>query len=217
MIDPFDIRRILRESAAAPDVDQWFREHPMERECLRVLLERATQPPEAVRRQERSRDEGVSIPVGPLLPPPGTYTFAAATPPIASPDGEPLAQFAHVPESLSSFVGAAFPPFNRPKRTPTSLLSPLERISYRMMGLVQYRGEEGEVVIETSRPSPAALKKELVLGNPAGALPDGTPLATIAGNMLRWRRGELIIDVHDMSSRMSRERLQDLAADVVLI
>lgn len=217
MIDPFDIRRILQESAAAPDVDRWFREHPMERERLRVLLERATQPLGAVRRHERARDSIDGIPVGPLLPPPGTYTFTAATPPIGSPDGEPLAQLAQTPDSLSAFVGAAFPPFGRPKRAPTGLLSPEERISYRTIGLVQYRGEEGEVVIETSRPSPAALKKALMLGNPAGALPDGTLLATVAGNMLRWRTGELIIDVHDMSSRMSRERLQDLAADVVLI
>jgi hypothetical protein len=221
MKDLFSIRRILQESAAAPDVRQWFRDHPMEREKLLVLLHQATEPQQGVqlhpRGETRSLHAENQLPVGPLLPPPGTYTFTAATPPITAPDGEPLAQLAHIPDALGAFVGAAFPPFGRPARISPNLPLPDKRIAYHIIGLVEYRGEQGEIVIETSRPSPAALAKELVLGSPVGALPDSTPLATIAGNMLRWQRGELLIDLYDMSSRMSRDRLQSLAADVVLI
>ncbi len=158
-----------------------------------------------------------SLPVGPLLPPPGTYSFAAVTPPIAAPDGDRLAQLAHIPYSLSDFVGAAFPPFGQPRRIPSNLPPPDERIAYSIVGLVQYRGDEGEIVMETIVPSPAALRRELVLGNPAGALLDGTPLATVWSNHLRWRRDDVIIDMYAESRGISQLRLKTLAERVVLL
>jgi hypothetical protein len=220
-----DLRRILQESAAAPDVHQWFRKHAAEREKLLVLLLQARQPEERVRpRQAEGRsplEAEEQLPVGPLLPPPGTYTFTAATPPVHAPDGEPLAQLSHVPDSLGAFIGVAFPPFGRAQKIPPNLLHhlppPEERIAYRMVGLVQYQGEEGEVVIETIKPSPAVLRHQLMLGNPSGALADGTALFAMWGNHLRLRRDNVIIDLYAESRGMTQERLKALAEDMVLI
>lgn len=157
------------------------------------------------------------LPVGPLLPPPGTYSFTAVSPPIHAPGQEPLAQLAHVPLSLGS-VGAAFPPFGRPPlRMPSNPSPPEERIAYRTIGLVQYRGDEGQVIIETVMPSAAALRKDLVLGNPVRTLPDGTPLFAIWSSDLRFRRGDIIVDLYAEGGGITQQRLAELAEDVVLI
>lgn len=218
MIEPPEIRRILQESAAAPDAAEWFRTHPAESRRLRAFLERVEREQEHFRRREREASSEGTLPVGPLLPPPGTYTFSPATPPIHAPDGELLAQLAHIPESLGDFVGVAFPPFGPPAKVHPKLLQPLEeRIAYRMVGLVQYRGEEGEVTIETIQPSPATLRRELVLGNPAGLLSDGTPLFAMWDNHLRLARGDVIIDLYAESRGMTHDRLHALAEDVILV
>lgn len=220
MKEPHDLRRILQESAAAPDVRRWFREHAMEREKLLVLLHQAQQPEEGSRqpRDHQPMFAEDELPVGSLLPPPGTYTFNPATPPIHAPGGNPLAQLVHIPDSLGTFLGAAFLPFGRrPRRMPANMPRPEEQIAYRMIGLVQYRGDEGEVVIQTSRPSPAALRHDLVLGNPCGQLRDGTPLFGIRGNHLRLRRDDFIIDLYADSGGITPDRLAALAEDTVLI
>jgi hypothetical protein len=106
-------------------------------------------------------------------------------------------------------------------REPAHPLPPEEQIAYRIVGLVQYRGEEREIVIETIRPSPAGLRRELVLGNPAGELEDGTALLAMWSNHLRLRRGDTIVDLYSEAGRDWRESpgewLKALAENVVLI
>lgn len=156
------------------------------------------------------------VPVN-LLPPPGTYSFTPGTPPLVAPGGEPLAQLAHVPGSLGPFIGTALPPFApQPRKAPTNVLPREEQISYRIVGLVQYRGDEGEIIVETVAPSPAALRRELWSGSPAGTLPNGTPLYALGANHLPWRIGDLIVDLLDVGNTMPPERLRVLAAGVVL-
>jgi hypothetical protein len=100
---------------------------------------------------------------------------------------------------------------------PSSVPPPEERIAYRVVGLVRYVGGEGELVIETSQPSPAALRCQLILGNPCGELKDGTPLFGMWGNHLRFRRGDFIVDMYAESGGITQDRLKVLAADTVLM
>jgi len=91
---------------------------------------------------------------------------------------------------------------------------------------VEYRGKGGMIVVVEAQPSPAAVRRKLDLGTPAGRLPDGTQLWSTMGE-LRWLRGGLILSVSGSSSvrrprnlfvfekRWARQ-LKALAADVVL-
>jgi hypothetical protein len=154
--------------------------------------------------------------VRPLLPPSGTYPFTDAVPPIVAPDGEPLAQLTTIPPSLGTSLGVAFPPFGRrPRREPSYRLPPEERVAYRFIGLVRYSGPEGSVIVHTVQPSEAALRHHLSLGNPAGALPDGTPVFTIAvgETHMRWMAEGCIIG---LVGQLSQSRLLELAADITL-
>jgi hypothetical protein len=114
-------------------------------------------------------------------------------------------------------MGVAFPPFDSPKRQPDDLMRADDRVSWRIVSVVEYRGSEGIVLVSTVQPSPAALRPGLNLGSPLGTLPDGTETFTmISGDFrhqIRWFRDGHIVAI---TSDLPLERLEALAADVVL-
>lgn len=162
-----------------------------------------------------------SIPVGSMLPPnvPDCAPRILHSP-ITAPDGRVVARLSSVPSALSQSVAATFPPCAVPSRAPSVPQAPAaERIAFQILSVIQYQGSEGAVFVTTARPSTAALGQGLDLGNPAGALPDGSSAWTIqvAGdspqNHVRWLKDGLIITV---AGDLPVDRLKALAANVVV-
>lgn len=153
----------------------------------------------------------------------GGCTPKTATSPIKAPDGRPVAQLARAPEAFSHSVRVTFTPCNVPKRL-VRLPPESHQVGFRILSQVQYQGSAGTVVVLGARPTPAAARPGLNLGNPVGALPDGTRVwdlncasGTLGGapctNDLRWMHGKLIISV---TGDLSVNRLKKLAVHVVL-
>ncbi|HCG01885.1 MAG TPA: hypothetical protein DEV93_15245 [Chloroflexi bacterium] len=148
------------------------------------------------------------------------------TSPVRAPDRHPVAQLRRMPAGFSASLRVTFPPCDVAARTPTGLPPPSEEIGFAIVSQVEYRGKGGMIVVVEAQPSPAAVRRKLDLGTPAGRLPDGTQLWSTMGE-LRWLRGGLILSVSGSSSvrrprnlfvfekRWARQ-LKALAADVVL-
>lgn len=90
-----------------------------------------------------------------------------------------------------------------------------------MLGIVRYQGPSGTLYVSTVRPDGLAMSKGLYLGNPAGALPSGTPTFAFQGigdntavTMLRWYDNGLVIDL--VSADLSLDQLQAIAGNVAL-
>jgi hypothetical protein len=124
-----------------------------------------------------------------------------------------------VPEILSQFVGVAFSPFSVPKRRPHQMVPDEDRVSFRILSIVEYRGREGRLLISTVRPSPAALRPGLDLGHPVGSLSDGSPIFQMIGEggllyQVRWLKEEHVVA---MTSDLPVRRLVMLAENVILL
>lgn len=156
------------------------------------------------------------------IPPRGGCAPKPTTSPVRAPDGRAVAQLAQVPAILSRSVKVTLPPCmvsKRPVRNPMPL-PPSKEVSFRVLSQVPYQGSAGVVVVLAARPSPAALRPGLDLGNPAGRLLGGRRVWNVhcAGhgcplNDLRWMQRGLIVSI---SGDLSVNRLKALAADVVL-
>jgi hypothetical protein len=117
----------------------------------------------------------------------------------------------NVPADLSA-VSVLFTPCGVPTRNVPTLVPPAQEISFHIFSEVRYRGPAGTVIVLVARPSPAAARPGLNLGNPAGRLPSGARLYALNGDV-RWLDHGRIVSV---SGDVSLSRLKRLAADVVI-
>lgn len=151
--------------------------------------------------------------VGQLLIPLGHgCAFHRVSGPVTSPAGRPVGVLRPVPVGFDRSVSALFTPCGEPKRTARSSIPPADRISFRIESEVRYRGHAGSVIILVAKPSKAALRPGLDLGNRAGTLCNGARLFAIPGDV-RWLHHGLIISV---SGNVPIETLKRLAANIVV-
>ncbi len=94
----------------------------------------------------------------------------------------------------------------------------------RVESHIAYTGKSGIVTVLTIHPNDAAVNHGLYLGNPAGSLPDGTPVYSLQGqtrqgqtdttslSMVRWYSSGRIVSL--VSSDVALSQLEDLAGQV---
>ena len=160
-----------------------------------------------------SNPESAKLPaiVPPLLAPPGQTDYLqqdAAR--IIAPDNRPIAQFAKPPADLSQSIAVNLPDV-QPAQSGV--------VSYAILASIQYRGNGHTTLVTTARPSPAAAKQAMALGNQTIQLADGSTAWATTGmfgdapNQVVFVRSDLIITI---AGDLPIDTLKDLARLVTI-
>ncbi|MBA3944355.1 MAG: hypothetical protein H0X37_07305 [Herpetosiphonaceae bacterium] len=159
-----------------------------------------------------TRPEGVTaIPV-PRLAPPDSVAFTAKSvgASIKSPDGRAVAQLRTAPRTLSQSVAADFP---------AGPATSAGEFAFTVLSSIRYTGSGHTVLVTTARPSAAAARETLSLGNKIVQLGDGstayalTKMSGSTPNQLAWVKGDLIITI---ASDLPIDTLKPLADTVII-
>jgi len=153
-----------------------------------------------------------------LMGPDCAWQPTSAAAPAPGPAGLSIGRIPDLPSGLSDTVSSVFSVSCAPLDATQDEGTPL----YLSLSMVEYSGSRGAVVVQTMQPTPAEVQAGLILENPYGTLPDGTPLysapvassgpGAFANNLMFYKDGEII----QISGTVSLDQLRSLAADVTI-
>lgn len=129
---------------------------------------------------------------------------------IAAPDGRAVGQLDNLPANLAQDVAVSLPRGISPATG--------DEISYQIISTVRYRGNGNTILVTTTRPSPAAARRQTIFGNEE-QLDDGSMVEVKTSgprdnpNQVVVKRGALIITV---ASNLPVEEVKGLAKRVVI-
>lgn len=172
------------------------------------------------------------------LPPLEIINFTEVAPQrVVAPDARPFAVLNEATTQSAEVVlvsfGADYDVAQHRLVSDTGEPLPDDQGAFTILATIKYQLPKGVVLVSTTRPSNAATKHKLYLGNQAITLANGTPawttmvetansdgtLLTEANqelyfpNQIIWVQGDLLITV---ASPLPLERVQELAAQVVM-
>lgn len=135
--------------------------------------------------------------------------------------GRATAVLSPAPADLSQSAGVEYPPC---AGDPTARLRALsDVVAFQIDSETRYVGAAGTLYLTVDTPSAAAVARGLYLGNPAGSLPDGTPLylnatatepSSYPSTLIQWAHGDSVVTL--ASNDLSASALESLASSVTV-